>query len=140
VVTLRKIEAGERRPSKHILERLAEILEIPPDEQPGFVAYARAVYPGEAPPPPGATPQAPGSSPWQAPARGEPKHNLPVQLTSFIGREREIAEVGRLLGETRLLTLTGAGAAGKTRLALQAAGGLLPNYRDGVWWVELASL
>jgi predicted ATPase len=67
-------------------------------------------------------------------------NNLPVQLTSFIGREQEVAEVRRHLGETRLLTLTGAGGAGKTRLALQAAQGLSTEFADGVWWVELAPL
>ncbi|HLN62816.1 MAG TPA: tetratricopeptide repeat protein [Symbiobacteriaceae bacterium] len=67
-------------------------------------------------------------------------HNLPVQATSLIGREREIAEIGLLLGGTRLLTLTGAGGTGKTRLALEAASHLLPGYPDGVWLVELAGL
>ncbi len=67
-------------------------------------------------------------------------NNLPVQLTSFIGREREKADVRRLLSTTRLLTLTGAGGAGKTRLALQAAAEALEEFRDGVWVVELASL
>ena len=52
-------------------------------------------------------------------------HNLPTQLTSFVGREREIAEIKRLLGTTRLVTLTGSGGCGKTRLALQVAADLL---------------
>jgi non-specific serine/threonine protein kinase len=68
------------------------------------------------------------------------KHNLPLSLTSFIGREREIGEIGQLLASTRLLTLTGAGGCGKTRLALQVADGLHAGYPDGVWLVELASL
>jgi predicted ATPase/class 3 adenylate cyclase len=67
-------------------------------------------------------------------------HNLPVQLTSFIGRDREIAEVKRLLTRTRLVTLTGPGGSGKTRLALQAASEVLSAYPDGVWLVELATL
>src|SRR5207248_897022 len=67
-------------------------------------------------------------------------HNLPVQLTSFIGREAEMAEVKRLLPTTHLLTLTGAGGCGKTRLALQVAADLSGEYADGVWLVELASL
>jgi predicted ATPase/class 3 adenylate cyclase len=67
-------------------------------------------------------------------------HNLPLQLTSFIGREQEIAEVKRLLGATRLLTLTGAGGVGKTRLALQVGADQMDEYPDGVWLVELASL
>jgi predicted ATPase/DNA-binding CsgD family transcriptional regulator len=65
-------------------------------------------------------------------------HNLPTQLTTFIGREREIAEVQRLLGTTRLLTLTGAGGCGKTRLALQVAAEGLDSYPDGAWLVEFA--
>ena len=68
-------------------------------------------------------------------------HNLPLQLTRFIGREREIAAgEATLLATTRLLTLTGAGGCGKTRLALQVAAELLEEYADGVWLVELAAL
>ncbi len=67
-------------------------------------------------------------------------HNLPVELTSFIGREREIAELKRLLGTTHLLTLTGIGGAGKTRLALQVAAEVLDTFAEGVWLVELAPL
>ncbi|HZP83094.1 MAG TPA: tetratricopeptide repeat protein [Chthonomonadaceae bacterium] len=67
-------------------------------------------------------------------------HNLPIQLTSFIGREKEMEQVRRLLSTTRLLTLTGAGGSGKTRLALQVAADVLDEYPDGVWLVELASL
>jgi len=68
------------------------------------------------------------------------KHNLPQQLTSFIGRERQMAEVRQLLAATRLLTLTGTGGCGKTRLALQLAGSMLEDHPDGVWLVELAQL
>lgn len=67
-------------------------------------------------------------------------NNLPRQLTSFVGREREIAEVKRLLRTTGLLTLTGPGGCGKTRLALQVAADLIETSEDGVWFVELASL
>ena len=67
-------------------------------------------------------------------------NNLPVQLSSFIGREQEIAEVKRLVTATRLLTLTGAGGSGKTRLALQVAAGVLEAFPDGVWFVALAPL
>jgi predicted ATPase/DNA-binding NarL/FixJ family response regulator len=69
-----------------------------------------------------------------------PPTNLPLQLTSFIGRAREIAEVKRLLGTTRLLTLTGSGGAGKTRLALQVATDLSEHYADGAWFIDLAPL
>ncbi len=67
-------------------------------------------------------------------------HNLPAYLTSFIGREHEMAEVRRLLLQARLLTLTGAGGCGKTRLALQVATSLLEEHPEGVWVVELAAL
>jgi predicted ATPase/class 3 adenylate cyclase len=66
--------------------------------------------------------------------------NLPVQVTSFVGREREIREVTDLLGETRLLTLRGPGGTGKTRLSLQVAANLIETFVDGVWFVELAPL
>lgn len=67
-------------------------------------------------------------------------HNLPVQLTSFIGRERETGEVKRLLAGARLLTLSGSGGSGKTRLAIQVGADLLEIYSDGVWLVDLAPL
>jgi predicted ATPase/class 3 adenylate cyclase len=67
-------------------------------------------------------------------------NNLPTQPTSFVGREREMAEIKRLLALTHLLTLTGAGGNGKTRLALQVAADLLEDYPDGVWLIELAAL
>ena len=59
-----------------------------------------------------------------------PPHNLPVQLSSFIGRQREIADVARLLRETRLLTLLGSGGIGKTRLALRLAADLVDTHPD----------
>lgn len=66
--------------------------------------------------------------------------NIPLQLTSFVGRKREIEEVKRLLSTTCLLTLTGAGGSGKTRLAMQVSSEMQANYQDGVWFVELAAL
>ena len=67
-------------------------------------------------------------------------NNLPLQVNRFIGREREMTQVKALLATTRLLTLTGAGGSGKTRLALQVATDLLEEFAQGVWWVELAAL
>ena len=67
-------------------------------------------------------------------------HNLPEQLTSFVGREALLSQVKARLGTVRLLTLTGSGGGGKTRLALQAAADLLEHYPDGVWLVEMAAL
>jgi predicted ATPase/DNA-binding SARP family transcriptional activator len=68
------------------------------------------------------------------------RHNLPAQVTTFVGRERETAEVRSTLGETRLLTLTGPGGSGKTRLALEVAGRLFEDTGLPVWLVELAAL
>jgi predicted ATPase/class 3 adenylate cyclase len=65
-------------------------------------------------------------------------NNLPLQLTSFVGREEEIAEVERLLGQTRLLTLTGPGGSGKSRLALRVAADVLTQFRDGSCFVDLS--
>ena len=67
-------------------------------------------------------------------------HNLPVQLSSFVGRETEVAEVGLLLGQHRLVTMLGPGGIGKTRLALQVAADALDRFADGVFFVDLASL
>ncbi|UCC53463.1 MAG: AAA family ATPase, partial [Anaerolineaceae bacterium] len=71
---------------------------------------------------------------------GAHPENLPVQLTSFVGREREIAEVKRLLGTTRLLTLTGPPGTGKTRLGLRVGTEVLNQFADGVYFVELAPI
>ncbi len=68
------------------------------------------------------------------------RHNLPAQLNSFVGREREIAEVKQALMNARLVTLTGSGGTGKTRLSLRVASELAGDYRDGVWLVELAPI
>jgi predicted ATPase len=67
------------------------------------------------------------------------RHNLPVELSNFIGREDEMNQTSKLLSEYRLVTLTGAGGSGKTRLAIQVARGLLDCFPDGVWLVELAA-
>lgn len=69
-----------------------------------------------------------------------PRHNLPAFLSTFIGRTKEVREVEQLLDTNRLVTLTGAGGSGKTRLALEVASKFLGRYRDGIWLVELAPL
>lgn len=66
--------------------------------------------------------------------------NLPTRLTSFIGRVQELEEVNARLAQARLVTLTGAGGSGKTRLALKAGVAALDHFRNGVWWVDLAPL
>jgi predicted ATPase/DNA-binding CsgD family transcriptional regulator len=68
------------------------------------------------------------------------KHNLPAQITSFVGREREIAEVGQLLADARLLTLTGPGGTGKTRLSLEVAAQAADGFKDGALVVYLAAI
>jgi predicted ATPase/class 3 adenylate cyclase len=67
-------------------------------------------------------------------------HNLPLHLTSFVGREAEMHEVRQLLADSRLVTLTGAGGAGKTRLAVQIAARIAPESRDDVWYADLAPI
>lgn len=70
----------------------------------------------------------------------QPRHDLPAAPSSFVGRERELAEIATALGAARLVILTGPGGSGKTCLALQAAAAALPAFPDGVWLVELAAL
>ena len=67
-------------------------------------------------------------------------NNLPLQLTSFVGRDAEVAEIIELLAKHRLLTLIGSGGVGKTRISLQAAATLLESHPDGTWFVEFAPL
>jgi predicted ATPase/DNA-binding CsgD family transcriptional regulator len=79
--------------------------------------------------------------PRQGGSEPPPKDNLPLRLTSFIGRKQEIADLRKLLTtEARLVTLTGPGGSGKTRLALAVASGLVEEFEDGLWWVGLASV
>ena len=124
------LERGARRlPHPATVRRLADALELPPDRRAALQSAAVATRHD------------------QASNTGRPEdvvsdelNNLPAELSSFIGREQEVAEVISLLPTTRLLTLTGAGGVGKTRLALQIAAGVGPDYRDGVWLVDLAPL
>jgi len=74
-------------------------------------------------------------------SRPPPENNLPLQLTSFIGREREISDLEELLRtDARLVTLSGPGGSGKTRLAIAVASVVAERFEDGVWWVELAPI
>ncbi|MEV4755385.1 BTAD domain-containing putative transcriptional regulator [Micromonospora sp. NPDC049559] len=96
---------------------------------------------GDAPAGPGGTDpdtRPAGIRPGPADGPGRARHNLPAGLTSFIGREEELRRVRKLLAEARLVTLTGPGGAGKTRLAVESARELLGQAPDGVWLVELA--
>jgi predicted ATPase/DNA-binding SARP family transcriptional activator/DNA-binding CsgD family transcriptional regulator len=80
------------------------------------------------------------TDPPQEEASDLSRHNLSEPRTSFVGREREMLEIKRALSATRLLTLTGTGGSGKTRLALEVARDLVGSYADGVWLIELAPL
>ena len=73
-------------------------------------------------------------------AKAAVSHNLPVQLTSFVGRAAQMTDLEKLLVDNRLVTLTGAGGAGKTRLAVEIAARIAPEFRDGVWYVDLAPI
>ena len=72
--------------------------------------------------------------------RPSPKINIPIPLTSFIGRGKELREVAELLSKSRLVTLTGSGGVGKTRLAIQVVADVLKQFPDGVWFLDLAPL
>ncbi|WP_055564061.1 ATP-binding protein [Streptomyces atriruber] len=72
--------------------------------------------------------------------QGQLASNLPAETTELFGRRAELAQVRRMLGESRLVTLTGVGGVGKTRLALRAAHEARPSFRDGTWWVDLSAL
>ncbi|MFL5732467.1 MAG: tetratricopeptide repeat protein [Chloroflexia bacterium] len=118
-----KIEAGRRRPSLQIAELLMSCLQIPEEEQAGFLELAR-VSPDEGDPG----------------AYGTPT-NLPAPLTSLVGRQDEIDQVRDLLLDgARILTLIGPGGIGKTRLGIEIASGLLGAFRDGVFFVALAPI
>lgn len=80
------------------------------------------------------------SRPHVSPGELTPRHNLPIPLTSFIGRQREITGITEALNAARLLTLTGTGGCGKTRLALEVAQEVVNTYPDGGWYVELATI
>jgi DNA-binding CsgD family transcriptional regulator/transcriptional regulator with XRE-family HTH domain len=124
------LERGvRRRPYPHTLAALAEALELPPAE--------RAALAGAAGPSPHAGRPARASADQPL-----PPSNLPLPRTALIGRDRELAQVRDLLAgpTTHLVSVTGVGGAGKTRLGLQAAAELRRRFADGVWWVELAPL
>jgi predicted ATPase/transcriptional regulator with XRE-family HTH domain len=140
--TIRKFEADELRPSRQVAGLLATHLGLPPAEHAAFVAFARVQVDGGPPLPPipaGASPPS-ETTPPSSPQR--PRHNLPVPATALIGREREVAAVCALFCglDLRLVTLTGPGGVGKTRLALQVAADLLDVFPEGVYVVSLASL
>ncbi len=120
-VYLRKIEAGERQPTRQIVEGLLDALQLPKAEWPAYIGMAFAA---------------------PLPAPDKPLTNLPASLTPLIGRQKEQAAIKDLLQQdtVRLVTLTGPGGTGKTRLALQVAADLLDQFSGGAFFVDLALL
>jgi predicted ATPase/DNA-binding CsgD family transcriptional regulator len=130
---------GRRREALGQYERLRDALsrEFGAEPEAATVRLHEEIWAGTFPSAP--SPLA-AASPSEEPLAAGGRHNLPLARTSFVGRERETLEVKRLLSMTRLLTLTGVGGSGKTRLALKVAKDLVGAYVDGVWLVELAAL
>jgi predicted ATPase/transcriptional regulator with XRE-family HTH domain len=148
-ITIRKIEADERRPSRQVAELLAGCLKITPEERPTFLKVARSelrvdrlgkvtpvsLHPSQDRASTLAVSQASSSL-------SAPRHNLPTPLTPLLGREHDLARIAGLLANSdcRLLTLVGPGGIGKTRLALEAAAKAVETFSDGVYFVSLAPL
>ncbi len=136
VSALRKIEDDQRRPSRQIAELMARGLEIPADYSYDFVKAARGLLSVE-------RLEALSTSshhPAVLPAPRNAQNSLPVLPTPLIGRQRELAELHKLLSDPqcRMLTLTGPGGIGKTRLAIEVASRLQHNFADGTFFVSLA--
>ena len=152
--TIRKIEADERKPSNELANLLANQLSVPADQRQDFLRSAR--HTASASHTVGSVSVAPYMESIASPTRFQSLlNNLPAQLTRFIGREWELAEVWKLMTSTRLLTLTGSGGCGKTRLAIALGDNMLSQHHgqanpvgdakslsiklpDGIWLVELA--
>lgn len=142
-VTILKIEAGTRRPSKQLAELLATHLEISPEERLAFLRMARPTRPGEQDAGDRiAVAESTAADPGTRDSARRPPTNLQAQATPFVGRQNEMAAIRAMLWRagTRLVTLTGAGGVGKTRLAIQVAAELLDDFSDGVFFVGLAPI
>lgn len=123
---IRKLEAGQRRPSKQIAELLVDVLAIPAAERASFINFARGL-------------DARLKTAETVTASRSPG-NIPARLTRLIGREEIAAEISAhfVLDDVRLLTLTGPPGVGKTSLSLQVASGFTSRFPDGVFFVQLA--
>jgi predicted ATPase/DNA-binding SARP family transcriptional activator len=112
--------------------------EPPPSAPPQPPSAGPATSPAEPPPPPPPPPPPSQASPPPPPAPRRRVTNLPAQLTSFVGRSEELNRAAEMLAESRFITLTGPGGAGKTRLSVEVGTSLLDAAPDGVWFVPLA--
>ena len=138
---LRKFESEERRPSVEVVTQLAEIFNIPHEERKSFLRFTRGDWRA-------ISSRDQEEAPWRVSSIDTetqiepaiPRNNLPLQLTSFIGREKEETEIKDLVAKNRLVTLIGAGGIGKTRLSIQTASELLNEFPNGIWLVEFAPL
>jgi predicted ATPase/DNA-binding XRE family transcriptional regulator len=126
-ITVRRMEADEYKPSNELALVLFEKLGIPEPERTQWVRFARGLA------------EYPKHHSSSSPPR-EHQTNLPIPLTSFIGREKDVERIHHRLAAHRLVTLIGVGGIGKTRLSQQVANQLIDNYANGVWLVEFASL
>jgi predicted ATPase/DNA-binding XRE family transcriptional regulator len=135
--TIRKIEAGQRRPSYQIAARLAEHLGVAPEDRASFIRFSR----DEAREAPAEAPAQAVSEPQPASLLPPPR-SLPTPLTRLIGRQQEVASAQQLLlrEDVRLLTLIGPGGTGKTRLGVEVAAGLVDRFDDGVVFVNLVPI
>jgi len=125
-ITLRRIEGGNLKPSKELAAILLQKVGIPNEQLEEWVRFARgqAGFPLQDVPSP----------------ISQPQSNLPAQLTSFIGREKEQTEVIELINKHRLVSLIGMGGVGKTRLSIKVGEKLLQNFSNGVWMAEFAPI
>ncbi len=127
--TIRKLEAGERKPSQQLAELLARALQIPESDKEIFLKLARSasleVQPGALSAPPLTPPE-----------------NLPVPLTSLVNRVQDVNAITQMLADpaVRWITLIGPPGIGKTRLCLQSGRQALPIFGDGVWFVDLSEI
>ena len=124
-----KLERNSTHPYRETAERLSRALQLTGEAAIRFRAAAQPM-----------SRRRPGAAAVGARFDDQARHNLPYQTTTFIGREDDVDKVQQRLGESRLLTITGAGGCGKTRLALEVGRQIVDRFRDGVWLVDLAPL
>jgi predicted ATPase/transcriptional regulator with XRE-family HTH domain len=143
---LRKIEAGDRRPSKQLAGLLARALEIPGEELQTFIRVARGELNLERLGLPSDGPPGPLADLWTLHQNRQvqahlpaPSHRIPFQATPLIGRDHDLAAIERIFNDPlcRLMTLTGVGGIGKTRLAIEFAGRARPAFPGGIFFVPL---